>query len=224
MSTTVIEQDTADVEDITNLQEFCYPKSDILNQASTVGVTYKKNIFDAWVKQPSPCCGAASIASSINALLRLHRSSEKAFNHMDLLNVHKLLFVNRINQKFKSFERKVGFNTLEKFFLPLATILEGLIEEAKAADDKTKTRPIKKKIMLSAIEKYIGNQTISSTNETPSTNATTAESLELESFQSFITQLKAALAICLSNKSTNNDVSNEYVIILLNILKFYLKL
>ena len=46
-----IEQDTADVEDIQNLQEFCYPKSDILNQTSAVGVTYKKNIFDAWVKQ-----------------------------------------------------------------------------------------------------------------------------------------------------------------------------
>ena len=146
---------------------------------------------------------------------------------MDILQVHKLLFVNRINQKFKSFERKVGFNTLEKFFNPLATILDTLIQQAKAADETSKSKSIKKKILLNAIEKYIGNQTTLS-NETPSANATTTESLELESFQSFIAQLKSALTLCLSNKSTSNDVSNEpsifYHTLFIYVLYFRMKI
>jgi hypothetical protein len=211
---TPIEQDTIDNEDIPNLQEFCYPSLDVLNQTMTVGVTYKKNVFDAWVKQPSPCCGAASIAGSINALLRLHRSSEKAFNHLDILQVHKLLFIYRINQKHKSFERKIGFNALEKFFIPLASIMEPLILEEKSSrqqENKTKlTLAMKRKLLLTALEKFIENVSLSTAANTvqdtlspPPTATVTPEGIEADSFQSFLSQLKSAITTSFTNSSTS---------------------
>ena len=56
-----IEKDSTESEDIQNLSEFCSPPADVVANAMTISVGYKKNVFDAWVKQPSPCCGAASI-------------------------------------------------------------------------------------------------------------------------------------------------------------------
>lgn len=39
-------------------------------------------LFDGWVKQPSPCCGAASIAGAYNALHGLHRSDGRTFRDL----------------------------------------------------------------------------------------------------------------------------------------------
>lgn len=206
--TTPIEQDSADVEDIANLQAFCYPSGDVLSKTMTFGVSYKKNIFDAWVKQPSPCCGAASIAGSINSLLRLHRSSEKAFNHMDILQVYKLLWIKKIHQKFISFERKVGFNTTEKFFTPFATIMEPLVNEAKASNNKS-TASSKRKVLLSAIEKFLGTQPASSNDANVLPADVTPEGIEKEAFKSFISQLRTSLTASLSNNNANNDDKNE---------------
>ena len=41
---------------------------------------YDQRLFDGWVRQPSPCCGAASVAGAFNALQNIHRDHHKAKN------------------------------------------------------------------------------------------------------------------------------------------------
>lgn len=60
----VVEQDTNDNEDISNLFEFLLPSSIIQSSCSQLGIHFNRRIFDGWVKQPSACCGAASVAGS----------------------------------------------------------------------------------------------------------------------------------------------------------------
>ena len=45
-SVEVVEQDTIENEEISNIFEFMLPKSDILSTCSQFGLYYKKNVFD----------------------------------------------------------------------------------------------------------------------------------------------------------------------------------
>jgi hypothetical protein len=60
----VVEQDTIDNEDISNLFEFLLPSSIIQSSCSQLGIHFNRRIFEGWVKQPSACCGAASVAGN----------------------------------------------------------------------------------------------------------------------------------------------------------------
>ena len=57
-----VEQDTQDIEDITDLFSFLLPPDP--NSCLQFGLLYNKKVFDGWVKQPSACCGAASVAGA----------------------------------------------------------------------------------------------------------------------------------------------------------------
>jgi hypothetical protein len=55
-----IEKDTVDSESmsIIDLLAFLNPSSEILGNIRCFGLYFDRNIFDGWVKQPSPCCAA----------------------------------------------------------------------------------------------------------------------------------------------------------------------
>lgn len=56
-------------------------------QVLSFSAGYDQRLFDGWTKQPSPCCGAASIAGAHNALKNLHRFDARAKNFRDLTDV-----------------------------------------------------------------------------------------------------------------------------------------
>lgn len=67
---TGIEKDSADKEDIPNLLQYAltlHPKdkdSPVIDpeKCAQLSVNFNRNVFDGWVKQPSPCCAAAAVA------------------------------------------------------------------------------------------------------------------------------------------------------------------
>lgn len=103
----VIEQDSQDIEDIPNLLEFLLPSSVIMNTCSQFSLHYKRTIFDSWQKQPSACCGAASVAGAWNALSHMDRRNSNSLNHRDVLKVYEDIFTDIIEKKVRSFDRSI---------------------------------------------------------------------------------------------------------------------
>jgi hypothetical protein len=103
-----VEQDTTDSEDIPNLLQFLLPDGTLPPNPSLFSLSFNKRLLNGWVKQPSACCGAASIAGAWNGLLSVHRSSSLSFNHNDVLDVYREMFDDLIYKKQSAFERKLG--------------------------------------------------------------------------------------------------------------------
>lgn len=108
----VVEQDTALDEDVPDIMSFILPEN--VNSLSIFSCSYNRHMFDGWVKQPSACCASAALAGAWNALLRLHRRQNLALNHIDVLHIYETIFIDAIEKKQKSFERKLG-SSLTKF-------------------------------------------------------------------------------------------------------------
>lgn len=56
-------------------------------------ITISHNTFDGWVHQPSPCCGAASVAGAVNAVLGLPHDAPEALNHAHVASIYHCLLV-----------------------------------------------------------------------------------------------------------------------------------
>lgn len=108
----IVEQDTIESEDVPDILSLLLP--DNVNKLSAFSFSFNKRVFDGWVKQPSACCGAASLAGAWNAVSCLHRSNKQALNHIDVLNIFKTIFIDAIQKKQSSFERKLG-SSLDRF-------------------------------------------------------------------------------------------------------------
>lgn len=80
-----IEADTADSEDAVPLSRILLPDDSFPTEVSCFSVSYSKALLNAWVKQPSPCCGAASVAGAVNCLRGFTRDSPEAIGHLDVL-------------------------------------------------------------------------------------------------------------------------------------------
>ena len=113
-----VEMDTADLEEIPNILDFLLPAGSVPKDCCSFGVMYNKRVLDGWVKQPSACCGAASVAGAWNALAGLHRQSEGALTHDTVLSVYRRMFIDMIDKKQRSFERLLG--------APLDDLLRGI--------------------------------------------------------------------------------------------------
>lgn len=108
----IIEMDTIESEEITDILSLLLPSN--FSSLSIFSFSFNKRVFDGWVKQSSACCGAASVAGAWNALSCLHRSDKEALNHKDVLRIYETIFIDAIERKQNSFERKLGasFNKL----------------------------------------------------------------------------------------------------------------
>lgn len=104
----IVEQDTIESEDIQNLLEYVLPAGGIPANATSFGMQYNKRLFNGWVKQPSPCCAAASVAGAWNSLSNLHRSDHNAVQHNNVLDLYREMFKSLIESKQASFERKLA--------------------------------------------------------------------------------------------------------------------
>ena len=121
--TEVVEQDTHDKEDISDVKEFLL--HDIIDHSSFLQFSfgYNKRVFDGWVKQPSACCGAASIAGAWNALCCYHRNDPGALSHVDILRVFHSMFIDIVDRYTRAFERRLGAS--------LGSLMEQVEEELK---------------------------------------------------------------------------------------------
>lgn len=104
----IVEQDTVESEDIQNLLEYILPSGGIPANANSFGMQYNRRLFNGWVKQPSPCCAAASVAGAWNSLSNLHRSDHNAVQHNNVLDLYREMFKSLIESKQASFERKLS--------------------------------------------------------------------------------------------------------------------
>lgn len=144
----IVEQDTVDNEDIPNLLEFLLPDDVVPPHCSMFGMSFNKRLFNGWVKQPSACCGAASVAGAWNGLMNVHRRDSLALNHLSVLSVYTELFDDLIYKKQSAFERKLGAN-LDLFWDILKSELQKLGRELAGKKGFGAT----KKIVLNILKK-----------------------------------------------------------------------
>ena len=131
-----VERDTDEIEDVTNVFEFLIPAGAVPADCSQFSLSYNKNVLDGWVRQPSACCGAASVAGAWNALAKLHRGDKMALTHESVLTVYRDMFVEMIQRKQASFERKLG-----SLMQPLLDLLKvELAKEGKEIGGKRAVR------------------------------------------------------------------------------------
>jgi hypothetical protein len=130
-----VEQDTTDSEDIHDVMGFLLPPGTVPVEASQFAMAYNSKVLNGWVKQPSACCGAASVAGAYNALRAHHRSHGSALNHIDVLNVYRSMFVDIIEKKKATFERRFG-GSVDELLVALERELIGLGREIGASAKK----------------------------------------------------------------------------------------
>ena len=94
-----VEQDTADSEQIPDLYSYLLPPEEIRNGIRSFGLYFDRNVFEGWVKQPSACCAAASVAGGWNVLANLTRSEREngALHHEDVLDMYREIFLEIIS-------------------------------------------------------------------------------------------------------------------------------
>lgn len=71
-------------------------------------VAYNMGALSGWVKQPSPCCAAASMAGAWNAVLGLPREHPAALGHRQLLEALASVVAEQLAQKQEAFESHLG--------------------------------------------------------------------------------------------------------------------
>ena len=106
------ETDTPDTEDIPYLHSYLLPSPETLSSCRSFGMHYRKCLFDACVKQPSPCCAASALAGAINALAGKPRSNSEALDHHDTLALYRRMYEEKLSQKVLSFERQIGGSSI----------------------------------------------------------------------------------------------------------------
>ena len=104
----IVEQDTIQSENTSDVAGFIrdgMPDSDKCLQA---GFLFNRRVFNGWVKQPSACCAAASVAGAFNALACLQRGDEGALTDVDILRIYESIFVDLIAKHKADFQRRLG--------------------------------------------------------------------------------------------------------------------
>jgi hypothetical protein len=162
----LIEKDTFDDEDLSfsNILQFLYPPQDTLQSLNQFSLSYNRKIFEGWVKQPSPCCAAAVVASSWNSLASIHRNNINAKQHNHVLDIFKIIFQQTIDKKKNSFQRKLGCSSIDDVLANIDVEFECLpCDNIKKGPSITMKRF--KSIMRNIIAKYITERPVKLSNE-----------------------------------------------------------
>jgi hypothetical protein len=150
----VIEQDTNEEEDVSNIVQYVLPELSIQHSALNLGISINFKLFAGWVRQPSPCCGAASVAGAWNALFGLHRRSPYSFNHVKVIEAYCSLFTSKLFQQMSSFERKLGAPLTDV----LASINTGLKRTGREFAGKKRCGPTRKTVLACVVQSVLDIQ------------------------------------------------------------------
>jgi hypothetical protein len=116
------EKDTAEEEEVLDLTTLVLPHGVLPAEQGCFAVSYNTALLHGWVKQPSPCCAAASVAGAWNALAGRSRSDVAAFAHTTVIEALAATLQEQIASKKARFERMLGA-ALEPLFVELSNIL-----------------------------------------------------------------------------------------------------
>lgn len=119
---TLYEKDSSDAEDVHDIYSYLMPTLETLNKCSHFGVNYNRITFQSWVKQLSPCCAAASTAGALNTLFNHNRHDADSFDNVLVLDVFKLLYLQKLESSIQSIQRKFG-HTIQPTLIVLNSIL-----------------------------------------------------------------------------------------------------
>ena len=150
-----VEKDTEEREDITDLVSFLMPDADVMEHALNFGMFYNKRIFNGWVKQPSACCGASSVAGAWNALHAYHRTDPQALHHTDILNIYITIIQDKIDKKAAAFDRKLGSSLNSEFWI---TFSERVKEHGKEIGGKkgfSVTKSVAERVIKAMLADYL---------------------------------------------------------------------
>lgn len=72
-----------------------------------------RHAFDGWVLQPSPCCGAASVAGAANAALGLPHDAPAALSHTHVAALYFAMLTDQAHKRSSAVARLLGINSIE---------------------------------------------------------------------------------------------------------------
>jgi len=150
-----VEMDTVDAEDTYDLNALLLPDASNFRLPSydRFSVSYSLAALNGWVKQPSPCCAAASVAGAWNAIHRLSRSDQNALHHTDVIQILKEILEHQIQSKQGRFERLLGAS-----IEPLIQGLEDFLFEKGYPRVPKKGEAPKRKVLLNALRELVLTQ------------------------------------------------------------------
>lgn len=76
-------------------------------------LTLSRHVFDGWVSQPSPCCGAASVAGAANAALGLPHDAPAALNTWHVVGLYHAMLSSQAAKKAEAVARLIGVESIE---------------------------------------------------------------------------------------------------------------
>ena len=149
-----VECDTAGCEDLDITATLLGPWGGRLpTQKDGIGAfacAYDGALLGAWVKQPSPCCGAAVIAGAVNGLSGLNRHHVDALGPLDVLAAMRGVLKDMVEAKIASFERKLGADLGPV----LAAVAERVLKDGRifgVSPKKDKERGVDAKYLLACV-------------------------------------------------------------------------
>ena len=104
----IVEQDTIQSENTSDVAGFIRDGMPDSDKCLQEGFLFNRRVFNGWVKQPSACCAAASVAGAFNALACLQREDEGALTHSDILRIYESIFIDLIAKHKADFQRRLG--------------------------------------------------------------------------------------------------------------------
>jgi hypothetical protein len=116
------EKDTAEEEEVLDLTTLVLPHGVLPAEQACFAMSYNTALLHGWVKQPSPCCAAASVAGAWNALAGRCRNDALAFSYTTVIEALAATLREQIASKRARFERMLGA-ALEPLFAELSSIL-----------------------------------------------------------------------------------------------------
>jgi hypothetical protein len=88
-----------------------------------LSVAFSRAVFDGWVRQPSPCCAAASVAGATNAALGLRAADAEALSHAHIAGIMHGLLAEQAAKRRATVERLLGGAAVEPAIQALRELL-----------------------------------------------------------------------------------------------------
>ena len=142
-----MEKDSADAED-TDYQALLLPGGKFPGPGhARFALDANYGLLRGWVKQPSPCCAAASLAGAMNCLRGLARDEAGAVGHREVLQVMAAMLQDQADQLRQSAERCLG--------APLLPLLQPLRLALACAELSLDKKECTKKIVVQHVREVV---------------------------------------------------------------------
>ena len=118
------------------------------------GIFYNRWLLEGWVKQPSPCCAAASVAGAINGIRMLPRRSVGALDHRKVLSIMEGILQGQLDKKVQEVERLLGAE-VAPFVDRVKEEVEGMGRTLGGKEKNGANEGAPRKLILSLMKKVV---------------------------------------------------------------------